>query len=1324
MKSSLWLLCWLLLPGTRLRAQPYAARTLSIEHGLPEYFVSGLYQDKAGFVWVATRDGLARYDGRQFKAFRYLPFKKGSLNSNIILSLKAVSDTTLLLHLEDGSVQLFNPVTERFTDLLTPEQLQKRRVRLAQVTLTTDNSSVWGRMEKQLIHFDRRTNTTSIYPLPDLPDAGKHFSGNSLSQVSVGRLYAIVPGHLIQFDTRNKTFVSWPNPKLGLPGQIDTYYGTSIIRQSSGELLITAAGSLITFDPRSHQFRTIPIPGDINTHAGIIYEAPDKIVYFTYGMTVYSLTPDKKITPIWTAPRTDYQNYFHALLLDRSGVLWIGTNGDGIQQIDLKALPVKTYPYQGTFLEEILTRELRLGSVPDWARTNRDIFQVRMDGKGPYIAIGVDGGYELLRGDQRKGILRSLLKLPVTHVVPGIAGGNGLRVLSDGTIWMYNPHKGLLKTDSTGKLLVTFPVSVPINMVSSIQPIGDWIWLGSEESGLYGYDLKTQRMARHLQYQASDSTSLPSNRVQCMVADPINPNQLWVGTQDGLACLDIRTMRFRNSGESQQLPSSTIQTLLIDRHKNLWFSTFKGISRLNPRTGQMRHFSTADGLLDIEYRHNHAVELPDGRLAFGGAIGVTVFDPQMLTEKSSPIATVLTDLRISNELVGPNLSGSPLLLPLNATTTLRLRSDQNFLSIEFAGVQYNKPGSLKYRYQLVGLDKDWVYSGNRSVANYTQLAPGSYEFRVNTADPGGHWSQLVKSLQIVVAPPWWQTWWAYLIYGIFVAGLIRTYIQYRVHDTQLQQDVKLKEQEALLLKENSDWQTRFFTNITHEFRTPLTLIINPLERLMSQPLPATTQQQYGIMHRNARRLLRLINQLLDIAKLEAGQLAVTESRGNLNTFFAELVDSFRLRAERKHIDLRFQSGGIASDALFDVQKLETIGYNLLANALKFTPEAGQILVELNDVQEEGKAFFQIQVSDSGQGIESEQLPRIFDRFFQGKQNEGHAGTGTGIGLFLVAEFTKLLGGRIQVQSQPGQGTTFTLTIPLRTSSSEQVAGVQLPPPAKMILASKEHTIEIQSEPVSLSPVAPLLLIVEDNDELREFISQELSGRYRVLTANNGQEGWKLCLSELPELVISDVMMPLMDGFALVENIKTTPLTAHIAVILLTAKTMTESRIQGLSKGANDYLTKPFYAQELLLRVANLLKHQQQLRQFWQQRNMSAAKTILIEAKQEIEDPFLMKFYSLIDSHLDQSAFSVEHLADELAVSPRTLLRKLTTLTGSNPNELMRIYRLQKAAQFLREGCTVSEAAEKSGFEGLSYFSKLFKAQFSVLPSAYPQTLKN
>lgn len=778
MSASFWFTFLLLLVAHPLLAQTLPSRNISLQQGLPEYYVSGIVQDKAGFIWIATRDGLARYDGRRFKLFRHQVRNGASLANNVIVSLQTVSDSALLLRLENGAFQLFNPETEQFKNLLTKQRLDQEGLQVYNSWISPDEQHFWGRKERQLIHYSPRRNRINRYALQfPLPDGG--YAGNELLLDSTQeRIYAPFPGGIMEFDTRTGQHRAWPFVVVGQSGTVETYYGISAVWRSNGELLTIAPGQLIAFQPRSGRFRAIPIPNDISTNAGMFHAAVDGNTYFTYGMTVYRLTPDDRITPLWTAPRLDYQNYFHALLLDRSGVLWVGTNGDGVHQIDLRALPITTRPYRITFMADLLSVELGL-RAPDWAKANDISYLLRWSGEGPYLAGWGQDSYRLLRADKDHRQLQNLLTIYSTS--QNAYAGNGLRATAQGHLWFYIAFRGLFQANRAGRVLAEW--SLRLDWVSDVQPLGSLIWISSEFYGLYAYDPRQRRMVHHLRYGANDSTSIVSDNVWCLAADPHNPAVLWVGTQEGLSRLDTRTMRCRNWTEQEGLPNATINCLLTDRRGYLWFSTLQGISRLDPRTGRMRHFTTEDGLLDIEYRRQHGVELPDGRLAFGGATGMTVFNPLALKDVPQQIPIALTALRIGNVPIEPRRVGSPLTRALNATPALHLNYTQNFLSIEFAGLQYNKPTTIQYRYQLTGVDADWVYAGNQNIANYTQLAPGTYEFRVNAGDALGRWSRFVKTIRIDITPPWWRTWWFYIL--SIAALLSGIYVLYRYRLAQV-----------------------------------------------------------------------------------------------------------------------------------------------------------------------------------------------------------------------------------------------------------------------------------------------------------------------------------------------------------------------------------------------------------------------------------------------------------------------------------------------------------------------------------------------------------
>ncbi|RAK01967.1 phospho-acceptor domain-containing protein [Larkinella arboricola] len=533
-------------------------------------------------------------------------------------------------------------------------------------------------------------------------------------------------------------------------------------------------------------------------------------------------------------------------------------------------------------------------------------------------------------------------------------------------------------------------------------------------------------------------------------------------------------------------------------------------------------------------------------------------------------------------------------------------------------------------------------------------------------------------------------------------------------------------QEAEQRKEIEEMKTRFFSNITHEFRTPLTLIISPIEQLLQTVRNDSAavdknalQHTLTTVHRNARQLLQLINQLLDLSKLESGHLKVQESQGNIVLFLDDLVNSFQLTAETKGIHLHYEPELIPELLLFDDDKWGKICSNLLSNALKYTPSGGTVWVRLttDPVASNGHLAVRLSVSDTGYGIAPDELPYIFDRFYQADDSRTRSFEGTGIGLALVKELTDLLNGELTVESQPGQGTTITVVFPVRLPYTDyplpyfpsfaDLRQAELPVSANSFLSAP--TLQ-NAHPEQL----PLVLVVEDNDDLRQLMADNLSGSYRVKTATNGQEGWTTCQTELPDLVVSDIMMPLLDGYQLCRLIRQTAQTNHIAVILLTAKAAAESRIEGLTAGANDYVTKPFDLPELQLRVNNLLHYQATQRNFYHLQLTRPTPS----ARPIPDHSFLNQLYQLLEKHLDNATLTVEDLAVEVGMSSRTLNRKLSTLSGMTVSEFIRTYRLHKATELLKAGHSVSETAYLVGFESPSYFGQCFKDLFALSPSDY------
>ena len=748
-------------------------------------------------------------------------------------------------------------------------------------------------------------------------------------------------------------------------------------------------------------------------------------------------------------------------------------------------------------------------------------------------------------------------------------------------------------------------------------------------------------------------------------------------------------------------------------------STNRGLGRFDTRTYEVRSYMSDDGLPSEEFKQFHDVALPDGRLIFGGIGGYTVFNPVRIREDAVKAVVALTGLRINNQLVTAAMPDSPLQKVINETAEIVLSSGQNFLSIDFAALEYNQPYKNQYRYKLIGLDKDWVYSGNVSTATYTNLPPNKYTFIVNASNTSGVWSPSSHSLGIVIKPPIWATWWAYLGYALLVAGGIVLFLRVRIRRMQQKGQLKLREQESLQLKHLDEVKSRFFANITHELRTPLTLILTPLEQVIQDSVNSPYYNRLSLIYRNASRLLRLINELLDLAKLDAGNLTITPTPADLPEFIQRTVGSFMEEAKRKRIRLQLTITFEQPYYWFDPDKIEKIVSNLLSNALKFTDEDGSINVFVKATPIDSALansmnsdLVKLIVQNTGAVIPDQKLPRIFDRFYQiDPQAEGAIG-GSGIGLALVKELVEMMQGTVLVASQPGHGTTFTIELPCRQARAGMVAEIKPSEPSSAGIATVPATDYTDTADEKVYRI----LLVEDNDELADYILSTLKTEGRIKRVSNGRLGVSAALADGPDIIVSDVLMPEMDGYELCRQLKGNPITNHIPIILLTAKASVDSRLEGLMAGADDYLAKPFQVDELRGRVRNRLELQARTRQHIRTQLLGAGN--LPTTSKDPQDEFMNRIYSLLEERLDDTTFGVEPLAMAMNMSRMHLNRKVKVMTGLTPIELIRVIRLRKGAELLLSGMSVSETADRVGFDTAAYFSKVFKEQYHLTPSDY------
>lgn len=1321
--------------------------------GLPQAFVSAIVQDQKGFVWLATLDGLCRYDGNRFKVFQPTPNSRPSISSSSVLNLK-INQQGQLLIASEHDLDLFNPVRETFINV-AELPIYKPYADEGIADLYPDHKGrIWVSFSsKGMICLDLHTHRVRQYRHESTNSASlSHNAVRAVLNDQRGAIWVATEAGLDRLDERTGQFTHFSQmvaPIMGVNGIIGLH------ERPNGELLILSNEYLLRLIPATGKqvVYRLPRSGQLPGRTRFISDRRGNDYFTQYGW-LFRFNPDQGVQVLdrsnqFKVPQIEQKQDRHngnpgygGLWIDNSDVLWVGTNGLGVHKYNLLAAPFWKMPYQVSFHADVLKYELALADNqrPAFSKnTSPYYFRSTLDGAGKlWFNVGETPFYRV--DLQTKQLTTVAFPISFKHTDP--LAPAPLTTDPAGRIWAVVDSLAFWY-DSLRSQWERFPHPLwrsPPGK-NSLKPIfleavvdNQSLWLASKSQGLYQVDRLTGRI-RQFTHRPQDPTSLSSNNIYCLFADPIDPDILWIGTQgSGLCRFNKRTGKCQRFTTQNGLPNNVIYAAIPDKEGSLWIATNKGVCRMNRQTFQTRTYTHEDGLLADEFNRFHFLHLPglvrrvsaqrgpnvgpaafqsdgpDDRIILGGVEGITSFYPAKLRDDQYQPPVEIIDIRVNNHSIQPALIDS---LPVQNVNRLDLPHDQNFLTVGFAALQYNNPGKLQYRYQLEGIDQSWTRS-ERPEAIYTNLSPGNYTLKLNASNTSGIWSPRVRTLSVTIHSPLWATWWAYGLYAVILGavayGLFRTYVN-RLH---LRQQVSLKQQEAQQLKAVDEMKTRFFSNITHEFRTPLTLILTPAEQLKQhihepEQLPQN-RRRLETIDRNAHQLIGLVNQLLDLSKLEANALPITEVQGNLVSFIGQLVASFEAQAEAKSIHLVFAPADGPSDYWFDADKLERIVTNLVANALKFTAEGGTVTVVLTTSGDR----IQLSVTDTGIGIPVDKLAHIFDRFYQVDDSSTRQQEGTGIGLALVKELVDLQSGQIGVTSQPGEGSTFAVQLPYRRATASLSVthsdGGQ-PSEDRPIQESRPNGQEKHRSD------APVVLLVEDNAELAHFIAGSLPTTYQLVKAANGAEGWQQAIDQMPDLVISDVLMPVMDGYTLCRKLKEDVRTSHIPVVLLTAKSAYESRLEGLSLGADDYIAKPFHVPELQLRVRNLLEQRRQYRE-WLKAQLASPDAPTNGPELQAPDPFLDRLNTLLESHLSDQTFGVDQLAQELAMSRMNLHRKLKAVVNLAPGEVIRMYRLKRATQFLRQGLRSAETAYQVGFDSPSYFSKSFRDEYGLSPSEY------
>ena len=1054
------------------------------------------------------------------------------------------------------------------------------------------------------------------------------------------------------------------------------------------------------------------------------------------------------------APNHHFSNIVSVLYYDHTGLLWLRTDERGIEKITFQRNPFEQHLLinPGTFRSD---NEVR-GLLEDRKK------RLWVGGKGGQLYVFENGQrveglfanmpagglglvYDMLQdktgaiwlGTKFKGLYKAVplntaeTKYQLYHYAHNPNDSNSLSsdevysLLEDknGRIWVASFETGLdLVVPESDRLTFVHDRNAlsdyPVNMFHKIRHMAEdkdgRLWLGTTD-GLLIINTSNQARFTYAMYQKApgNAHSLGNNDIQFVYRD--SHNTMWLATSGGglnqaIGDDPMKGLQFDVYTTQHGLPNDYLLSCMQDQQQNLWIATQTGLSKFDLQKKVFRNYNSYDGVPQYAFSEASGIRLQNGQLVFGTIKGYLTFDPKAIVNHPIPAQIALTNLQINNANIVTGGKDNILPVSVDHTPLLKLAYNQNNISIDYKVLDYRSSDKQSYAYRLQGFDTGWHYNRSERRATYTNLPPGEYVFEVTCINPELYSNAPVKSLSITILPPWWKTWWAYLIY-VLAAAIIFEIVR-RAALTMLQLRHRIAVEKKL-----AELKLNFFTNVSHELRTPLTLILNPIEEIRKQENLTPQGRQYAeVVRKNANRMARFVNQLLDLRKLQSGKATIHPSPVEVISFVKNIGEYFLELAKEKHIDFQVESESPAIEAWLDLDKIETVIYNLVANAFKFTPEGKSIRVHIQQLPDHNK--LQIDVIDQGKGVPPEQLNQIFELFYEGSETNGNAMKGTGIGLALSKELITLHGGHITARNNSTGGLTVTVILPVGKAAAKTTFIYELP----IEVPNNPLPIheQVTSEPVEATAGnQPLLLVVEDNTDLRAFLRAQFITQYRVEVAENGEEGLAKAIELQPDLVLSDIMMPKMNGIQLLDNLKNNIATSHIPVILLTAKSAVESQIEGLEYGADYYITKPFRQDFLEAAIRNLINKRKQI------------LASLLDNKKPVQtgpgevpitsrdEAFLQQIVAIIEEKMTDVDFNIDTVAETIAMGRTTFYRKFKGLTGLAPVEFVREMRLKRAKQLLDAGAgNISEIAYSVGFNNAKYFSTCFKAKYEITPTDY------
>ena len=1332
----------LLLSSWMVVAQSYQFKHLEVSDGLSNNSVNTICKDRDGFMWFGTTTGLNRYDGYTFKIYQHAENDPGSLPDNYITDIVEMPDGRFWVNTGRGYV-LFDKEQDCFITDVTgfmknlesggvPEQVFVDREGNTCLSVAGEGCYRYKEGGKRLFFS---------YVEHSLPEHGV----TQIAECSDGLLLIYNTGLLVCLD-RATLAIKWQSDEIKkyIPAGKTIEFSLFVDRDNC--IWAYSLMGIWAYDCGTKSWRTDLTAiwssrPDVIIHAvaqdiegriwvGKDYDGIDVLEKETGKVTSLVAHDDNG--------RSLPHNTIYDLYADRDGIMWVGTYKKGVSYYSESIFKFNMYEWGDiTCIEQADENRLWLGTndhgILLWNRSTGKAEPFWRDAEGqlpnPVVSMLKSKDGKLWVGTFNGGLYcmnGSQIRSYKEGVGNALASNNVWALVEDdkGRIWIASLGGGLQCLEPVSGTFETYTSSnsalLENNVTSLCWVDNNTLFFGTANQGVGMMDMRTREIKK-IQGQ-SGNVKLSNDAVNHVYKD--SRGLVWIATREGLNVYDTRRHVFLDLSSVAEAKGNFIAAITEDQERNMWVSTSRKVIRVTVASDgkgsylfDSRAYNSEDGLQNCDFNQRSIKTLHNGIIAIGGLYGVNVFAPDHIRYNKMLPNVMFTGLSLFDEAVkvGQSYGGRVLIeKELNDVENVEFDYKQNIFSVSFASDNYNLPEKTQYMYKLEGFNNDWLTLplGVHNVT-FTNLAPGKYVLRVKAINSDGYVGIKEATLGIVVNPPFWMSWWAYLLYAVGLV-IVLFLARYRMLKREREKfHLQQIENEVAKNEEINNMKFRFFTNVSHELRTPLTLIISPLEGMLKETTDELQSTRLQLMYRNAQRLLHLVNQLLDFRKGEMSTHQLSLSEGDIISYVHSVCNSFLLMADKKHIQFSFFSGIDTFSMAFDADKVGKIVMNLLSNAFKFTPEGGRVTVMIEHVAGTPD-ILEIKIADTGIGISDVDKEHIFERFYQAGHKGVEETTGNGIGLSLVRDFVTLHEGEVKVFDNIGMGSVFVIQFPVKHVETQ----VQLPEETGMPAGDEEDKeMKEEAREETERKNFPLLLIVDDNEDFRIFMRYSLELQYRVKLAVNGKEAWEMMQEELPDLVISDVMMPQMDGNELCRLIKQDKRTAHIPVILLTARQNTEAKLEGLQTGADDYVTKPFNMTILVLRIRKLIELSRYHR-VTQGMIDPAPSEIVITS---LDEKLIEKAIKYVEDNMSRTELSVEELSRELGMSRVHLYKKLLQITGKTPIEFIRVIRLKRAAQLLRESqLHVSEVAFEVGFNNPKYFSRYFKDEFGVLPSVYQE----